>query len=920
MRKNAILIICAFLLLVGCKKDDMVYVAEVHENTPSVTVSTDYATVRGSFSYVATLKSVYVAYGKNSDYSSPKVVEADMNYEYSYHKYEYYARLNDLEPNTKYYYYCIFDSGYGSEKACYGSFSTVAAPTVTTDAVSEITISSAICGGNVVSEGNAEVTSRGVCWSTSQNPDIYDYHTTNGNGTGHFTSSITGLSKNTTYYVRAYATNRHGTSYGEQKSFTTPQYTTTPTVTTSAVSNVLQHTATCGGNVTNNGGLSVTSRGVCWSTSQNPDIYDNYTTNGTGSGTFTSNITGLKPNTTYYVRSYATNSKGTSYGEQKTFTTLSLTTPTVVTNSVTDITQTTATFSGNVTLDGGLDVTTRGMCWSTSQNPTTSGEHTTSGSGTGSFTSNIKSLTPNTTYYVRAYATNSLGTSYGEQKTFTTLSLTTPTVTTNSVTGITQTTATCGGKVTDSGGLEVTSRGVCWSTSQNPTTSNEHTTNGNGTGSFTSNITGLTPNTTYYVRAYAVNSKGTSYGEQKTFKSLQVITAPTVTINPITDITYCSAKSGGNVTSDGGASVTARGVCWSTSQNPTINNSHTTNGTGTGAFTSNMTELTPNTTYYVRAYATNNIGTNYSDQISFKTQPSIAPTVITNKPSSITQDGASCGGNVTSDGGATVTARGVCWSTSQNPTVSDSHTTDGTGTGSFTSSITGLTASTRYYVRAYATNSNGTSYGEQKEFTSEDPNVGGHVYVDLGLPSGRLWAACNVGADNPESYGSYFAWGEFLTKNDYDWDEYKWANGSYNTLTKYNTNSSYGTVDNKTVLEINDDVAHVKWGHDWRMPTVDEWQELYDNTTSEWTTVDETRGILLTSKMPGYTDKTLFLPAAGYKIGETKGGEGTDGHYWSSSLFSSYPRTAYHMFFDADNVNPQDVYDRPSGFSVRPVR
>ena len=915
MKKNIILIMCALLLLCGCKKDRMVPVERVWlMDSPTVTVSVNSATISGEYNYVTTLKSVTIAYTKNSDYSSANMAVARISDN------SYYVRLENLEPNTKYYYYCIFDTGYGSDKDCYDSFHTVAAPTVTTAEVSDVTISSAICGGNVTSEGGSEVTSRGVCWSKSQNPDIYDDHTTNGSGAGHFTSNITGLSKNTTYYVRAYATNKQGTSYGVQRSFTTPQYTTTPTVTTNPVSDVLQHTVTCGGNVTNNGGLSITSRGVCWSTSQNPDIYDSHTTNGTVSGSFTSYVTGLTPNTTYYMRAYATNSKGTSYGEQRSFTTLSLTTPTVTTSAVTNISQYAATFGGNVTLDGGLSVTSRGICWSTSQNPTTSDEHTTNGTGTGSFSSNVTGLTPNTTYYVRAYAVNSKGTSYGEQKTFTTLNLTTPTVTTNSVTGITQTTATCGGNVTANGGLDVTSRGICWSTSQNPTTSNEHTTNGAGTGSFTSNITGLTPNTTYYVRAYAVNSKGTSYGEQKSFTSLPVVTTPTVTVNSVSDITYCSAKSGGNVTSDGGAAVTARGVCWSTSQNPTINNSHTTNGTGTGAFTSNLTELTPNTVYYVRAYATNSKGTSYSEQKSFTTQVTTVPAVTTSSVSGITQDGATCGGNVTSDGGAAVTARGVCWSTSQNPTIGNSHTTDGTGTGSFTSSITGLTASTVYYVRAYATNANGTSYGEQKSFTSQAPNVGGHEYVNLGLPSGRLWATCNVGASSPEKPGNYFAWGETTTKSDYDWDGYKWCNGTYNTITKYNTNSSYGTVDNKTELELSDDAARAKWGDDWRMPTTADWQELFDNTTSVWKTKNGEYGREFTSKVPGYTDKTLFLPAAGYKLGESKGDEDYHGHYWSSSLFSSYPRTAYHMFFDSDNVNPQDVYDRPAGFSVRPVR
>jgi uncharacterized protein (TIGR02145 family) len=192
-------------------------------------------------------------------------------------------------------------------------------------------------------------------------------------------------------------------------------------------------------------------------------------------------------------------------------------------------------------------------------------------------------------------------------------------VTTGTVTNITTTTATCSGNVTSDGGSSVTARGVCWSTSQNPTTSNSKTTNGTGLGTYTSHITGLSPNTTYYVRAYATNSEGTAYGEQKTFTTNAQQATPSVTTGDVTNITTTTASCSGNVTSDGGSSVTARGVCWSTSQNPTTSNSKTTNGTGLGTFTSNISGLSPNTTYYVRAYATNANGTAYGEQRTFKT-------------------------------------------------------------------------------------------------------------------------------------------------------------------------------------------------------------------------------------------------------------------------------------------------------------
>ena len=193
--------------------------------------------------------------------------------------------------------------------------------------------------------------------------------------------------------------------------------------------------------------------------------------------------------------------------------------------------------------------------------------------------------------------------------------------------------------------------------------------------------------------------------------------APTVNqTTAASGITGSSASSGGNVSSDGGQPVTLRGIVYSTSQNPTTSNSTVTSGSGTGSFTATMNNLSPGTTYYVRAFATNSIGTGYGPQISFTTQSISAPTVTTTSVSNITTNSSSSGGNVTATGGATVTARGVAWNTTGSPTISNSKTTDGSGTGVFTSSITGLSPNTTYYVRAYATNSAGTGYGSQVSF------------------------------------------------------------------------------------------------------------------------------------------------------------------------------------------------------------
>ena len=287
--------------------------------------------------------------------------------------------------------------------------------------------------------------------------------------------------------------------------------------------------------------------------------------------------------------------------------------PTVTTDSVSAVTDTTATCGGTVTTDGNTAVTMRGVCWNTLPDPTVNDSHTVDGTGSGVFNSSMTGLVSGTIYYVRAYAMNSVGTAYGALRTFTTKIL----VTTSSVSGVTATTAVCGGTVTSAGNADVTMRGVCWDTLPNPTLNGSHTEDGTGVGVFTSNIPGLTAGTTYYVRAYATNSAGTVFGDEIIFSTAD--TTPTVTTKAISILSETTALSGGNITFDGGAAVTMCGICWDTLPNPTVSGIHTTDSASMGNFTSSMMNLTPSTTYYVRAYATNSVGTTYGEEISFKT-------------------------------------------------------------------------------------------------------------------------------------------------------------------------------------------------------------------------------------------------------------------------------------------------------------
>jgi uncharacterized protein (TIGR02145 family) len=672
--------------------------------------------------------------------------------------------LSGLTPSTTYYVWAYAINSVGTAYGDRVSFTTssLSPPIVTTSQVTSIGPTTATAGGNVTSQGSTTVTVRGVCWSTQPEPATLNTCTASGSGTGSFTSNLVGLLLNTTYYVWAYASNSAGTSYGARVSFTT-QNQTIPSVTTTTITNVAATTATVSGNVTSDGASTVTGRGVCYATTQNPTTSNQCIASGNGNGSFSANLTNLSSVTTYYVRTYATNAVGTAYGNQLSFTTQSLALASLTTSSVTNITANVATAGGNVTSSGSSTVTTRGVCYATTQNPTTSNQCVASGSGTGSFFVSLTGLVSGTTYYVRAYAMNVAGTAYGAQVSFSTL--TPPTVSTATIANVAAITATAGGSVTSSGSSSVTARGVCYATTQNPTTANQCVTSGSGTGSFTVNLTSLNASTLYYVRAYATNSAGTSYGNQVTFTTL---TLPIVSTASISNVTSISATANGNVTSAGSLSVTARGVCYSTNQNPTTSNQCVASGSGIGSFSANISGLSANTLYYVRAYAANLLGTTYGNQLSFTTLASVAPSVATSSISNIGSTTATASGNVTNSGSSAVTARGVCYSTLANPSLLNSCVSAGSGAGSFMVNLTGLSSNVFYYLRAYATNSAGTSYGLNMTFTTSfGDRDGGTVVVDITNPkTGRIWMDRNLGASraatsstDTQAYGDLYQWG-----------------------------------------------------------------------------------------------------------------------------------------------------------------
>jgi hypothetical protein len=448
-----------------------------------------------------------------------------------------------------------------------------------------------------------------------------------------------------------------------------------PEVNTQDVSSILDSTATATGIVIQDGGTMVTKRGICYSRSTNPKISDDMVEGGNGEGSFICNLKGLVPKTAYFLRAFATNKVGTTYGYEIGFVTKGV--PTVTTNSVGFIDATTAQSGGSISSNGGLEITQKGICYATIQAPTIGDNKIISGSGSENFISNLIDLSPITTYFVRAFAINSIGISYGNEVTFTTSALV-PTLTTENPSSVTATSAVTGGNIINDGGAPVTERGLCYSTSANPTTLNTSINCGSGIGTYVETINGLLPNTTYYVRAYAKNTAGTAYGNQISIKTLPE--PPTVTTTTASSITANEAVSGGNVENDGGSAVISRGICYSTTSNPTTNNNNISNGSGNGSFSAIITGLSPNTLYYVRAYARNSIGISYGNQISFTTLSISAPTVTTAVASSITSSGAISGGNVTKDGGSTIISRGICYSTTTNPNTNNSTISSGSGT------------------------------------------------------------------------------------------------------------------------------------------------------------------------------------------------------------------------------------------------
>jgi len=637
--------------------------------------------------------------------------------------------LNNLNPDTKYYVraYAINNLGISYGEEIQVTTLRPVLPTVTTGTVTDLIGSNFTCDGNIKNTGNVPLIKYGLCWGTTINPQITTDEKTENSSIqiGLFRETVNVLETQDVYYVRAYATNMVGTSYGEVREV---RYTT-PTVDTKQVSNISYEKLDCGGTIQSTGGKTITKYGLCWNTTGNPTLSNSSKTVNTSAITtgndFSENITSLLSDTKYYICAYVETAIGVGYGTIREKTTKKFTVPKISTTAITYMTGNDCMSGGNITNTGGKTIDEYGVCWGISLNPTITSTKTveTNSITTGTYVSHLINLNKGTTYHVRAYAKNSEGVDYGQDIVFTSPDL--PTVTTDEIGLFTSTTCDCGGKITDNGGATILEKGLCWNTKANPDiTLLTILMMGNGSSDFSSNITGLKPFTLYYVRAYAKNITGISYGEERTFTTKALL--PTITTTPCSVLSISSILCGGNITDNGGDVITEQGICYSDQEDfdpetlPTANIIKDPSSTRLNDFLISLGSLSPNTKYYVQAYATNSAGTAYGDQVNI-TISATSPELTTKAPTHIKGRSAKSGGDVTSNGGATMIERGICWGIEKNPVITNNpnKVSNGKDIGEYVCTLTGLEPNTPYYIRAYAINAIGTAYGKQYLFVTD---------------------------------------------------------------------------------------------------------------------------------------------------------------------------------------------------------
>lgn len=514
-----------------------------------------------------------------------------------------------------------------------------------------------------------------------------------------------------------------------------------------------------------------------------------------------------------------------------------------------------------------------------------------------------------------------------------------PSVETLAATEISLTSAKINALITNDGGAEITASGFYYGHS--PDSLEYEVVSSSMSTSFSAVINSLEVGATYYYKAYATNIEGTTYGEILSFTTdSAVIMVDGLVLNVGCGQAFDFYDSGG---SNGGysngenmnATFTSEGrITLSFSSFETGNSDYMDvydNNEATGQrliyyatgsnIPSTVTAYSGAMTIVWHSYGSVTRA-GWEATISADCEP-VIPRVTTGYLSNVTNNTATISANVTYGGNDMVTERGFLYGTHRDSLYNSIQS--GSGTGSYTAELTGLSSGSTYYFKAYATNSVGTGYGQVWSFETDatppaslpSGYMNEHGYVDLGLPSGTLWATCNLGATLPLEAGNHYAWGELSTKNQvYNWTTYRYCNRSSNTLTKYCSNSSYGNngfTDALNTLEASDDAATANWGSVWRMPTNTEFDELNTNCTVIWTTQNGMPGNMYV----GPNGNSIFLPCA-EPYNENDMVNPNVAYYWSSSLCTNRPTGAWGLVGDYENSSLV-VISRSWGLAVRPV-
>lgn len=723
-------------------------------------------------------------------------------------------------------------------------------------------------------------------------------------------------------------------------------YANTPSLTTNGVTEITLSSAQSGGNIYNDGGEEVSERGVCWNTNGNPIYNDHKTSNGSGSGVFVSEISGLLPGQTYYVRAYARNSVGLSYGNQQMFTTLSAVPPTIHNDLTIQLSSNSATISVKLVSDGGSNISAKGIVWSktvSSPDLNNNDGKTNDGSGFSDYTSTITGLSPNTSYYARAYATNGAGTGYGSMFTF----------------------KTNENKIVDAEGNEygtVALGNLTWMTENLRTTKFNNNQVINESWDYNNDPGKRIP----YGRLYSWNAATDSRNACPAGWRLPSSEEWDQMMEYLRNNGYSSSSDQVKAISSktGWANSTYEGT---PGFQPEKNNGSGFSAVPAGLRSSwgfeNMDYITwwwtsddwtENTAYgYYKSikYDQNYMGT-YVDtkETGFSVRcvkeegaaPSpTTPGVTTEGSTNVSANAATIQGKVLSDGGAVISQRGFYWSeTNSNPDQSSNVEFVSGTTGDFSKTISGLKENTTYYFRAFAANSIGTTLGDVITFKTQSSGGGGgtntftdqrdgNIYKTVTIGS-QVWMAENlkylpsvVGAGTVSQISPYFY---VLGYNGTNVTEAK-ATSNYNTYgVLYNWPAALNKAESSTA---NPSGVQGVCPIGWHLPSDTEWTQLTDylgGTSVAGGKLKETGTTHWISPNRGATNETSYtaLPG-GYRsyaddlIGETFIGIGYFGMWWSATEYNSNKAWHRSMYYDNSNVY-RDGANKDDGFSVRCVK